>query len=176
MRSKLAIVGVLLASGLVAGWFAYSPYRALGQLSDFDIDQQAFSALYDPEALRKAFAAQTVPEMDGLPPPITKNVVLDALVAPEAVRLLVAEPYGEWQFAAAEGLPEEIKKQLDADQEPQPYMPRMLEMTESWTIDRQGLDTFVAMPADREGGHSYTFERAGLGWRLVHIQLSEPIR
>lgn len=97
-----------------------------------------------------------------------------ALFAPEAVRLLVVEPYGPWQFAAAEGVPEELMAQLESeDISP---MPRVLETTESWTFERDGIAAFTARPADKNGGHTYRFERDGLGWRLVQIDLSEPIR
>ena len=160
-----------------AGWEWHSPYRALDVLGDYETAPETRSGLYDRAALRRGFAKQTVPQVDDYPPPLTKDVLLDALVDPRAVQLLAIEPYGQWQPAAYAGLADEVKTEIDAEQgaDPSP-MPRILETTESWSIERRGWGVFVATPADREGGHSYTFERAGLGWRLVHIQLSEPIR
>ena len=171
-RAAIAIVAACLIAAL--GWEWYSPRHAIERLADFEAQPAELASRYDRASVRAGFAAQAVPAAATYPPPVTQDVILDALSAPEAVRLLVAEPYGAWQFAAAEGLPEDIERLIDPDG-PSP-MPRILEETGSWSIDRHGFTAFTARPADRAGGHAYSFERSGLGWRLVHVKLSEPIR
>ncbi|KLE34185.1 hypothetical protein [Aurantiacibacter luteus] len=157
---------------MVAGtWYVLSPRLALAALSEPDADPADIAALYDRLALRAAFARQTEPSTHGLPPPITREVLLDALSHPRSVRLLVLEPYGQWQFAAGEGLPDGL-----IEDDPAGFMPRALETTENWSVERGGLDSFTAIPADRPGGNRYRFRRDGLGWVLVEIQLTERIR
>ena len=173
-RKRIVANAVAATLAAVAGWIWYEPYNALDRLADFDASAAQIASRYDRASLRDGFAGQTVPQVETYPPPLTKDMLLDAMVHPEAVRLLVAEPYGAWQFAAAEGVPDDIMQQLGAE-DPSP-MPRLLEETESWDIDRPGLRSFIARPADRAGGHVYYFRRDGLGWKLVHIGLSEPIR
>lgn len=56
--------------------------------------------------MREAFERQILPQIDTYGPPYTKDVVLDAMSHPRAVRIFVIEPYGEWQFAPAAGLPD----------------------------------------------------------------------
>lgn len=170
----LVAVAALLALAGALGWFYASPHTALARLAEPAEPPERFALLYDREALRAGFAAQTLPKVVDYPPPLTREVLLDAITASESVRLLVAEPYGAWQFAAAEGVPEALLEEAGlAEDSP---MPRSLERTESWEIERVGVSGFIARPGDRPGGHAYRFERDGLRWRLVHIQLSEPIR
>lgn len=168
----LVLSALLAAAG--GAWYWASPRLALSRLADGPANPEALAGLYDRGSLRAGFVAQTTPAMADYPPPLTRDVILDALVDPRSVRLLVAEPYGAWQFAAAEGVPEALLEEAGlADESP---MPRMLERAESWEFERDGIDGFTARPADREGGHVYRFERDGLGWTLKHIELSEPIR
>ena len=173
---SLALFASVLA--LLAGvtWYFGSPYYALAQFDRSKDDLQGIKELYDRKDLRKGFERQTGPEFGALPPPLTADSILDALVAPEAVRLLVIEPYGEWQFAAADGLDPEIKRQMGWDEHDDPSMPRILDTTSSWNIDRQGYSAFIARPADSDGGHSYHFRREGFSWRLHTIDLSEELR
>ncbi|WP_120716965.1 hypothetical protein [Tsuneonella amylolytica] len=158
-------------------WYAWSPRLALAALTDFDASPADIARLYDRDAVRAGFAAQTEPAVDSYPPPLTKGVVLDALSDPRAIRMLVVEPYGQWQFAAWDGLPQRIRTVLDADDDSQTgSMPRMLETTANWSIERRGLSGFAACGADRPGGKTYRFVRRGLSWRLVHIELEHTIR
>ena len=114
-----------------------------------------------------------LPQVDTYQPPYTKGVVLDAMSDPRAVRLFINEPYGEWQFAAAAGLPEDFP-----GGEPAGPMPRIMETTDSWSLEWSGLNEVVATPSGRNEvrGNSYRFERDGLSWRLVAIDLTVPIR
>lgn len=178
---RAAAVLLVIAMAIAIGWYLASPHHALSRLSDYEIGAEERLQLYDREKLRAAFEAQMEPSVDDLPPPITKDVLLDALTAPEAVRLLVMEPYGEWQFAAADGLAPEVKAQIAGPDDSAGSMPRMLETAESWEFERRGLSELTARPADegwRESRthHSYRFERDGLGWKLVAIELAHPIR
>ena len=164
------LVGIAL---LLAGWYYMSPRLAIARLTDREAAAERLVALYDRDRVRAAFKQQMSPQVDSYPPPWTKDVVLDALSNPRAIRAFVAEPYGEWQFAAAEGLPLEF-----AQEDPANVMPRLMEITDSWTFERSGIEAFTAMPSyrdDREG-NSYRFEREGLGWRLVAIELTTKIR
>ena len=115
-----------------------------------------------------------VRQVDSYPPPFTKAIILRILTDPRTVRALVIEPYGQWQFGAAQGLPPD----LIVEDEPAGSMPRILETTEDWAIAYEGLDAFVARGSDRPDSlsHAYRFERSGVGWTLVAIELSEPVR
>lgn len=163
----LAIAAVAVAAG--GSWYAFSPRLAIAALSDWEV---APEELYDRPRERAAFERQMLPQVDNYERPYTKDVVLDAMSAPRAVRMFVNEPYGEWQFAAAAGLPEDFP-----EGEPAGLMPRIMETTDSWLFDWSGLNTIVATPSGRNeaSGNYYHFERDGLGWRLVAIDLTVPI-
>ena len=165
-----AIAAVVIVAG--GSWYAFSPRRAVASLSDWEAAPEELLALYDRARLRAAFEKQMLPQVDTYKPPYTKDAVLDAMSDPRAVRMLVNEPYGEWQFAAAAGLPADFP-----EEEPAGHMPRIMETTDSWSFDWSGLDNIVATPSDRDGvsGNSYHFERDGLSWRLVAIDLTVPI-
>jgi hypothetical protein len=171
MKRAAAIAGVV-AVLCAAAWYWLSPQRALDALGDFGAPPSEIAALYDRQSVRAGFAAQTMTQVDDYPPPLTKDVVLDALSDPEAVRMLAAEPYGEWQFAAYEGLPPALR---EGEEESSP-MPRIMETTQSWEIERDGLSGFTARGGDREGGKTYTVRRDGLSWKLVHVDLGTEIR
>ena len=157
---------------LATAWYVMSPHLALDRLTEFDASPEQMLRRYDRQAVREGFAGQMLPQVDDYPPPLTKDVVLDALSHPRSVRLLVVEPFGEWQFAAAEGLPPGLLE----DDEPTGSMPRLMEMTEDWEIERGGLSHFTARGADREPSNAYRFRREGLSWVLEHIELTTDIR
>lgn len=166
-----AIAAVLLAAG--GSWYAFSPRLAVAALSDWEAAPEELLARYDRPRVRAAFERQMLPQVDTYQPPYTKGVVLDAMSDPRAVRLFINEPYGEWQFAAAAGLPEDFP-----GGEPAGPMPRIMETTDSWSLEWSGLNEDVATPSGRNEvrGNSYRFERDGLSWRLVAIDLTVPIR
>ena len=174
-RAIAAVSLVLLACCLAfAGWYWFSPHRALAAFADRTKTDREIARLYDRARLRGAFAQQMVRQVDSYPAPFTKAVILQILTNPRTVRALVIEPYGEWQFAAAEGLPPD----LVIDDGPAGSMPRLLETTGDWAIAYEGLDAFVARGSDRPDdlSHAYRFERSGVGWTLVAIELNEPVR
>lgn len=158
---------------LFLGWYFLSPRLAISQLSDRSAASQDLTALYDRAKVRSSFEQQMLPQVETYPPPLTKRVVLDAMTDPEAIRAFVVEPYGDWQFAAALGLPDELKSKDSTE-----VMPRIMETTENWEFERIGIDEFIASPSDRndQEGNSYRFEREGLRWHLVSIKLTTRIR
>ena len=166
-----AIAAVLVAAG--GSWYAFSPRLAVAALSDWEAAPEELLALYDRPRVRAAFERQMLPQVDTYQPPYTKGVVLDAMSDPRAVRSFINEPYGEWQFAAAAGLPEDFP-----GGEPAGPMPRIMETTDSWSLEWSGLNEVVATPSGRNEvrGNSYRFERDGHSWRLVAIDLTVPIR
>lgn len=163
---------MLAGAILFAAWYVFSPRVAISQLGDRNAAPEDLLALYDRENVRSAFEQQMVPGVDRYAPPITKRVLLDAMSDPRAVRAFISEPYGDWQFAAFDGLPDELRIE-----EPEGSMPRVMEITESWEFTRTNFDEIIASPADREDqeGNTYRFERDGLNWRLVAIILPRPI-
>ena len=169
------LVVTMVTIVLVAGgsWYAFSPRLAIAALSNWDAAPDKLLLRYDRARVRAAFERQMLPQVDTYPPPYTKDAVLDAMSDPRAVRMFVNEPYGEWQFAAAAGLPEDFR-----EEEPAGPMPRILETTDRWSFDWSGFSTIVATPSGRNeaSGNSYRFERDGLSWRLVAIELIVPIR
>ena len=169
----IAAVVTLAVFAVAAGaWYALSPRMAIEALRDFDAAPGDIAARYDRAAVRGGFARQMLPQVDTYPPPLTKDVVLDAMSDPRSVRMFMAEPFGEWQFAAAEGLP----PGLSDDGESSDPMPRLLEVTEDWWIERDGLAGFTASGADRSPSNTYRFRRDGLSWILEHIELTTEIR
>ena len=50
-----------------------------------------------------------LPQVEVYPAPITKRLLLNALTDPRAIQMFVIEPYGEWQLAAAAGLPTSLQ-------------------------------------------------------------------
>ena len=172
-RALQIATSLVAAASLALGWYVLSPRWAISKLSDWQTDPENLSEHYDRQEVRAACARQMLPQVDDYPPPLTKDVVLDALSHPRAVRMFVAEPYGEWQFAAAAGLPPRL-----ASSDPTGVMPRIMETTDNWEFHRSGVSRFVASPSDRAGteGNRYHFERHGLHWRLVAIELTTKIR
>ncbi len=168
----VATIGVLTVA-LLCGWYFLSPRLAISQLSDWHTAPEDLVELYDQEKVRLAFEQQMLPQVEGYPPPFTKDVILDAMSDPRAIRAFVIEPYGEWPFAAAAGLPSELITEERGD-----GMPRIMEVAREWEFARRGFDEVIASPSDREGqlGNVYHFERDGLRWRLVAIQLTTKIR
>lgn len=81
------VVGAAL---LVVGSYALTPRWTISKLSDWETNPQDLSEHYD--RLRAAFERQMLPQVEDYPPPIAKDVVLDALSDPRAVRLFVTEP------------------------------------------------------------------------------------
>ena len=176
MRSapSLSIAAVVFGPALFfVGWYFLSPRYAISQLSDWNTASQELTAFYDRGKVRSSFEQQMLPQFETYPPPFTKHVVLDAMTDPNAIRAFVVEPYGDWQFAAALGLPDELNSE-----DPTGVMPRLMETTENWEFERIGIDEFIASPSDRDDqkGNSYRFERDGLRWRLVSIKLTTKIR
>lgn len=171
----ILLVAAIAAVVIVAAgsWYALSPRLAIAVLSDWEAAPEELQAGYDRARVRAAFERQMLPQVDTYEPPYTKDVILDAMSDPRAVRMFVNEPYGEWQFAAAAGLPADFP-----DGEPVGPMPRIMETTDSWSFDWFGFNTIVATPSGRNeaSGNSYRFERDGLSWRLVAIELIVPIR
>ena len=172
-RSAAGVATIIGGALLVLAWYTLSPRLAISQLSDWYAEPEELIELYDREKLRAAFERQMLPQVKTYPPPITQQVILDAMSAPTAVRAFVVEPYGEWQFAAVRGLPDELVPEDEGGS-----MPRVMEITESWDFARTGFNELVATPSDREDqtGNSYRFERDGLRWRLVAIELTTKIR
>ena len=168
----IAFAAVLLVATPLLGWYWLSPNYALDRLAEFDAEPTDLLSRYDRTSVRQGFEAQMEPQVDDYPPPLTKSVVLDAISHPESVRMLVAEPFGEWQFAAAEGLPADIAQ----DDNAVGPMPRIMETTQAWNIERDGLSGFVASGADRKPSNRYRFRREGPRWVLDHIELTTRIR
>lgn len=173
-RLFLLVTSIVVALIVAAGsWYVFSPRVAIAALSDWDAAPEDLLSLYDRPRVRAAFERQMLPQVDIYQPPYIKSVVLDAMSDPRAIRMFVVEPYGEWQFAAAAGLPEDFP-----GEEPASPMPRIMETADSWSFDWSGLNTIVATPSGRNeaSGNSYRFERDSLSWRLAAIDLTVPIR
>lgn len=166
----IVVTAIILALG---SWYVLSPRWALSALADWEGDPKDLTALYDRNHVRAAFEQQMLPQVDTYRLPLNKDVILDALSDPRAIRMLVTEPYGEWQFAAAAGLPSRLMKG-----DPPVDMPRALETTHRWSFKRSGVKVLIATPSGRRGtrGNSYHFKREGLKWRLVAIELTTKIR
>ena len=145
---------------------------ALDALADFEATPDEIAARYDRAALRAGFLAQMEPQTRDYAPPFTQDAVLDAMIDPRAVRMFVIEPYGEWQFAAAEGLPE------DPGAAGSRSMGRILETGKGWDVTWQRLGGFEARATGRSDRPSnlYRFRREGLGWTLTGIDLTTRIR
>ena len=162
--------GAVVAMLLVVGWWFASPWWTLKQMRDAAEanDAQALSAHVDYDALRENLKATVRAEMakemmaggsgddgmEGFGAAFGMAMVepmIDAMVTPETLA------------AAFEQRAEDADNRLPSvgeDEEPQ--------------ITRDGLNRFILHGDDREEG-GFIFERRGLGWKVVGMQIPESV-
>ncbi len=161
-----AIVALLIAAG---GWYWASPGYALIQLRDAaaEGDADALEDRIDFAAVRESLKDQLRAEIAAEAARQGEDEGLGAFGS--ALALAMLDPMIDG-LVTAEGMAAMVNYgKLTAPQE-QP------EKTETdWTIERDGLSRFRATPEAPAGEKVPTmvFERDGLGWKLVEIDIPE---
>lgn len=161
---RIWIVGGVLVLALAAAWHFASPWWTLSQMRDAARagDAAAFSEHVDYEALRadvKADLAAQIGASDDGPGGAFGKAFATALMGP-AVNALVS-PEGLALAFAGKGAAAEGEAQggaVSVDEEP--------------VVNRTGLGSFRLEKKDRPGV-GLVFERRGLGWKLVGLDLPE---
>lgn len=175
MRSRRIIIalGALLAVAAVAGWAVLSPAWTLRQMAAAaqTNDTDRLASYVDFPALRASAKSQLRQQLvsgvtggqglDALGAMVALSLVdpaVDAMITPQALQAAFANR-GRQAAPAAPSAPG--ARSL-------PGLPRLPENAQ---IDRQGFDRFTLRdPARPDRG--LRFERRGLGWRLVGIELN----
>lgn len=178
MRSRKVIIALaaLLAVAALVGWFALSPawtLRQMAQAAEAN-DARRLAAYVDFPALRASTKSQLRKQLvgdvtegqgrDPLGAMVALSLVdpaVDAMVTPQALAAAFANRRREPATAAP--APTVSRNNL-------PSLPQIPNNAE---IDRDGLNAFTLRdPARPDRG--LRFERRGLGWRLVGIELAAP--
>ena len=167
---KLIVIGVLLVA-LAGGWLFASPWMALDSLRDAarEGDAEALAETIDFPLVRQnlkvgmrkeiAAAAESRGAKGALAAAGSEflatgfaDQVVDAVITPKGMAALLVTGS---LIPREEGVP--ATKEID------------------WEVDREGLGTFRAFPKgeDGEAYPSLVFERSGLSWKLVAIDIPE---
>ena len=167
---KKWIVTVLAAALVLSGgWYYASPGLAMSGLRDAALagDQEELKERIDFPAIRQslkdqfkeAMMAELGNQQDnpfaGLGAMMAMAMIdplVEGLVSPEAIKAIVER--GKLQRPDGEAAPESAEQA-------------------KWTIERSGLDTFKAVPESTDGKPvpKMVFQRDGLSWRLVDIEI-----
>lgn len=163
------VAAILVAAGV---WYWASPYYAMYQLQDAaregnkdalkeHVDFPAVRASMKQE-LRERLAAEMAKEQGDNPFGAMGmmfamglvGTMIDGMVTPEAIAAMVE--HGRIQREGAETSSQSAQEQ-------------------DWSVERDGLDTFRASPEGDgvQAGLALVFERDGLSWNLVGIELPE---
>lgn len=163
------LIGLALAAAaLFAGWYYASPLYAMNGLRDAagSGDEGALEDSVDfpvlRENLKSELRARVAGEVGDIAGGDLGNLgssigmavldpMIDGLVTPEAIATVVRQ---------GNVLPQDGPEAAPA-----------LSQEAEWTVEREGLSRFTARPA--EGDAALVFERRGLGWKLVGIDLPE---
>ncbi|MDA7787878.1 DUF2939 domain-containing protein [Sphingomonadaceae bacterium] len=178
---KIIIALALLFVALGAGWYFASPGYSMMQLRDAAVegDTEALEERVDFPAVRQTLkddlktrlATEIGSDDEGaLGSAFAMALIdpmIDGFITPEAVAGLVEK--GE-MLSPASGEAGGGDASGNAAEE---------EQAPEWVIEREGFSRFTARPKSRESGEvapdapGLIFERDGLGWRLVEIEIPE---
>jgi hypothetical protein len=171
MRRRTTIAGavLLLVLAAVAGWYYLSPgwtLRSMVEAAKAN-DEERFSAYVDYPALREDLSAEmgqrltAAADRDGNPAAqlgaamgmALMKPIVDAMVSPQGMKIAFAALAKEEQGAP-------LKKTAEGGKvRPMP------------SIERIGFNRF-RVSGETTPGQGFVFERRGLGWKLVGIDLA----
>jgi hypothetical protein len=161
------LIGLLVAAAaLFAAWYYASPFYAMYALRDAaqSGDESALESSVDfpllrenlKAELRERIAGENANDLGALGARIGAVIagpVIDGLVTPEAIATIVRQ---------GDVLPHD-------GGDPGQAAPASGEA--EWTVNHDGLSRFTAQPST--GGTALVFERRGLEWKLVGIDLQD---
>jgi hypothetical protein len=171
MRRRTTIAGAVLLLVLAAamGWYHLSPGWTLRSMVDAAKanDEERFSAYVDYPALREDLSAEMgqrlkdAADRDGNPAAqlgaamgmALMKPLVDAMVSPQGMKIAFAKLAREEQAASQQKPPEGGKAR---------QMP---------SIERIGFNRF-RVSGEETPGQGFVFERRGLGWKLVGVDLA----
>ena len=171
MTRRTVIAGsvLLLVLAAVAGWYYLSPgwtLRSMVEAAKAN-DEESFSSYVDYPALREDLSAEMgqrfkdAADRDGNPAAqlgaamgiALMKPLVDALVSPQGMKIAFAALAKEEQEASTQGPAEGGKAR---------QMP---------SIERIGFNRF-RVSGETTPGQGFVFERRGLGWKLVGVDLA----
>lgn len=193
MKTKLIILGVVLAA-ILGGWYFVSPGYSMMQLRNAAeaADEAELAERIDFPAVRQSLKddlkARMASEMGGrdtdglegfgaMMATAMIDPMIDGLVTPQSVAKLVED--GKIGGSGAEVLGGMAGIPTGDDAGGGAMLPNGEEQPPEWEIVRDGISGFTASPKSRETGMvdprspALQFERDGLGWRLVAIDIPE---
>lgn len=166
----LAVLGAVILAG--GAWYWLSPGIALHGLKEAALsgDKDQLNARVDFPAVRDSLksqfravmAAEMAKEKDnpfgalGMAfATVVIDPMIDGAISPEGIKAMVANGRMKASATADEATPSDGENDVD------------------WQIERQSLDTFVARPTVAQGkqASAMVFQRDGLGWKLVKIEV-----
>jgi hypothetical protein len=186
MRSKKWLIGLaLLLVVAAASWYFASPAWTLRQMATAAEagDAERLGAYVDFPAVREStksqLKAQLVGEMAGrntqgfeaLGAMIAMQMIdpmVDAIVTPEAMKTAFARR-GKTDAAPgvpSGGAPSGASSAASGGRSP-------FSVPENAEIVREGLDRFTLRDKTRPDGGGLLFERRGLGWRLIRVEMPD---
>ncbi|MBR2270403.1 DUF2939 domain-containing protein [Sphingobium sp.] len=173
MKKGLIVAVILIIAGF-GGWYFASPSIAMSGLRDAAVegDREELKDRVDFPAVRESLKAQVrahfVTEMQkekdnpfaALGMAMAGAIVdpmIDGIVSPSGIKAMVQQGRMQTDARDANAAVQTEKKPVE------------------WSIDRRGFDKFLAKPKTEAGQNEPTlvFERDGLGWRLVDIEIPE---
>lgn len=171
-RSTLLSLGAVLLLVAGAGWYWGSPAYAMSQLRDAALsgDEDALEDRIDFPSVRESLKA----DMAALMMAQVANQEQDGFAAfGAALAMGMVGPMVDAMVTPA-GMATMVKQgrlQRPGDTQEDEGAPA------EWTIEREGFDQFRAKPETTDGSEppSLVFERDGLGWRLVEIDIPDEL-
>jgi len=175
MTKPIAVAGVV-SVGIIAallGWYWASPFFAVAGLRNAAIsgDTQELGQRADFAALREGVKAQFSSVMIGSMTENLRGNPFAALGVAIAAKLTDVMVDALITPAGIAGLVESQRKEKGAGK-PEEASGFALMFSNDFVVQRQGVSTFDLQSADdREKNPTLRFNRDGLGWRLVGLQL-----
>ncbi|MBV7259180.1 DUF2939 domain-containing protein [Erythrobacter crassostreae] len=174
MANKFLVFGIpAIVIAAVVGWYFASPGLAMMQLRDAaqSGDEVQLEESIDFPRLRDGLKADLKARM-AAEVVTSDNVGMEALGS--ALGLAMIDPIIDG-FVTPETMAALVRKgRLESpDQKSQSEQPEAQEA--EWAIEREGISRFSAQPDSPDGEEmpKLIFERDGLGWKLVELDLPE---
>ena len=169
IKSKIIIGGGILAViSAMIGWYFLSPLFALNNIKSAveKKDADAIASFIDFELLKSDLKADMnlamISEMENDASGMSAagaalgmamiNPMIDALVSPAGINKMLADAPGS------------------SEQTPSSPIPSFKKLNEGYTIKRVNMSKFRLVPKENDGA-GVIFERRGLGWKIVGIDL-----
>lgn len=166
---KIVVILVVLAL-LVGGWWYASPMMTLGSMRDAAQakDADALSDNIDFDALRADLKAELRAEVAA---EVARGQGGELGPAGAALAMAFIDPMIDG-FVTPEALAVAFDNAGEGGEGP---LPQVGDSEEAPVIDRDGFNRFLVRAPDQPEGSGFVFERRGLGWKLVGVELPPSV-